>query len=260
MPRFSRPPGPAQPRLTLLNFLFPYLSQSPILSPRFASPHRDPISSHLNLDPCRKRHPPSLRIDPHRIPQPTNLKQAPGRQLLSRPHHALRLELAQCRPDARVGRRQARKRKDHDPKAHLPRLLGRNHRRRAILHHVEQQWPGGQLLGALGRHLLAREALEQADIGADGPRGLQALHALVVAEGLQGVGAGDQDDVRVQAVLGGLGGADALVELVARDDLLAGQVAAALVLDLVFDVKAGDAGADVLGDGVGDHDGAWWRS
>lgn len=126
-----------------------------------------------------------------------------------------------------------------------------------ILHHVQQQRPGRELLDRARGLLLGAEALEEADVGAEGARGVQAGDAFVVAELLEGVGAGDEDDVRVGAVDGGAGGADAGEVGVVGDDFFAGQVAAAFGEDLVFDVEAGDVGADVLLDGERDGVGAF---
>ncbi len=81
------------------------------------------------------------------------------------------------------------------------------------------------------------------------------MDAFVVAELLVRIRAGDEDDVRAGAVIGGLGGANARKEDLGVDDLFALQVASALVLHLVFDVEACNAHTDVLVHGVGDHDG-----
>ena len=63
---------------------------------------------------------------------------------------------------------------------------------------------------------------------------------------LVGVGAGDKDDVGAGAVFGGFGGADAGEVDVEADDFFPGEVTATFGEDLVFDVEAGDVGADVL--------------
>src|SRR5690606_39708455 len=103
------------------------------------------------------------------------------------------------------------------------------HRR---LHRLNEALVGGQVVGGLGEDAVGA--------GFDAAYGAldRRLHAL---DG-DGVGAGDQEEVRVGFGIGG--GLDAVDHLVGGDDLLAGAVAAALGADLVLDVAGGGAGLD----------------
>ncbi|KAL8933302.1 MAG: hypothetical protein Q9216_006428, partial [Gyalolechia sp. 2 TL-2023] len=156
-----------------------------------------------------------------------------------------------------IRRREARKRKNHDPKPHLPGFIHRDERAVAIFHDVEQQGPGREFPDRARGFVLGLEALEEADVGAPVAGGLEPGDALLEAELLVGVGAGDELDVGLGGVDGGAGGADAREEDVVRDDFFAREVAAAFGEELVFDVEGGDVGADVLVDGLVDGDGAW---
>ena len=88
-------------------------------------------------------------------------------------------------------------------------------------------------------------------------RGAQARECLVVAMGRQRVGPRDDDDVGVRGGAGGGGGADPCQEFGGEDELLVGEVAAALLLDLVLDMEGGYAGADVLCNGSVDVGRTW---
>lgn len=95
-------------------------------------------------------------------------------------------------------------------------------------------------------HLLERgHALQEGDVGASRDGGAQPADCLVVAEPLQRVGPGDDDDVVVEPPARGRRRPDPRHEGVGVHELLAQQVAAALGRGLVLDVEAGHAGEDV---------------
>ena len=158
--------------------------------------------------------------------------------------------------DGGVGGGDAREREDHGSIAHFLRLVGRDERTDAVFDAVEAERPGREVADGLRRLRFGRAAFEDAHVGADVPGAAEALDARVVAAGLQGVGAGDDDDVGAELRGGEPAGFDALEVGFSVDDFLALQVAAALLEDLVFDVEAGDAGEVVLLDGFGDDHGA----
>ena len=88
---------------------------------------------------------------------------------------------------------------------------------------------------------------------------MQACDGGVEAEGGEGVGAGDDDDVAAGGLLlaGVDGGADAREVGLFGDKLFVGEVAAAFVDDLVLEVEGGDAGGHVLGYGAAYLEWAW---
>ncbi len=125
---------------------------------------------------------------------------------------------------------------DSHAEAHLPRIAQADLRRPAAGHDVEQARAvhqarhGGHLLQGLRRfHERHVRASRQRQVGAG--------HGLVQAGHRAGIGACDDHEVR--GTPGGDGGGDLGHELVARDDLLAVEVAATLGRDLVFDVQRG---------------------
>jgi hypothetical protein len=73
---------------------------------------------------------------------------------------------------------------------------------------------------------------------------------------LEGISSRDEDDIRVQAILGQLGRANTGEVLFSAHHLLAGKVATAFVLDLVLDVEPSHASLDVLLNGLGHHQGS----
>ena len=91
-------------------------------------------------------------------------------------------------------------------------------------------------------------------VGAGFDAGGRAVEGGVEAFGGEGVGAGHDDEGGVGA--GVDGGLDAVDHLFGGNDLLVGAVAAALGLDLVFDVAAGGSGLDEGADGAGEIEGA----
>ena len=127
----------------------------------------------------------------------------------------------------------------------------------SILDNVEEERPGCEFLDCLRGLLFAFEAFEQAYVGPEGAGGVQACDALFVAELLQRVCAGDEDDVGACVVDCGSGGADAGEVDVRGDDFLSGEMTAAFGEDLVFDVEAGDVGSDVLLDCQGNRVGPY---
>jgi hypothetical protein len=103
---------------------------------------------------------------------------------------------------------------------------------------------GGQVVGGFGK-----DAVGAGFHALDGAlnRGVHAVH-------LDGVGAGDQEEVRVGLGIGG--GLDTVHHLFGGHDFLAGTMAAALGAHLVFDVAGGGAGLDQALDGALDVEGA----
>lgn len=118
--------------------------------------------------------------------------------------------------------------------------------------HVEEAGGRGEVADAVAHLVGRRHAFEEQDVGAGVAGEAEAGEGLVVAEGLEGVGAGDEDDVVAGRGAGGGGGADAGREGGRVDELLAQEVAAALGGGLVFYVEGGDAGLDVALDLFGE--------
>ncbi len=202
------------------------------------------------LDTALEVIPSGFLVNPHAIAEPAHLKDTSGRDAASLdPGHAFPFQLLVRALDRPVSGSEPREGEDDDPEAHFARFVHGDERAVAVLDDVEEQGPRRELFDCLRRLLFAAEAFEQADVGAEGAGGVQAGDALFVAELLEGVGAGDEDDVGARVVDGGSGGADAGEVDVGGDDFLAGEVAAAFGEDLVFEVEAGDVGADVLLDG-----------
>ncbi len=114
----------------------------------------------------------------------------------------------------------------------------------------------GDVLDNLGSLLARGQALEEGNVRAGLVRALEAGNGLVVAVGLQRVGAGNDDNVAVYLLPGTDGGPDPAEEDVLVHDLLACEVPASLGLHLVLDVQAGDSRLGVLLDRARDHDGA----
>ncbi len=106
----------------------------------------------------------------------------------------------------------------------------------------------GAVLGKLG------DGFGEDHVGARFYTGCSAIKGGVEAFGGKGVGAGHDDEVGVGA--GVDGGLDAVGHLFGGDDLFVGAVAAALGLDLVFDVAAGGSGLDERADGAGEVEGS----
>ncbi len=137
------------------------------------------------------------------------------------------------------------------------------HRRLAARHHVEQARPLDQLRHRLDLGLRLRR-LEKSHVGAGGERRVHPRHRLLEADHGAGIGASDQQEVRVG--LCRRGGADLCQIVFKRDHRLVVEVPALLGKPLVLDVqpchpaplvfahRAGDVElVAVAGIGVGDH-------
>lgn len=99
-----------------------------------------------------------------------------------------------------------------------------------------------QLLDALRHLLLARHALEEAHVRASLDGLLETVDRRVEPKALERVRAGNNHNVAAGTLAGGDGRADAREERRVLDQLLAPQVSAALLHDLVLEVECGDAG------------------
>ena len=106
----------------------------------------------------------------------------------------------------------------------------------------------GAILGKLG------DGFGEDHVGACLHAGSSTVEGSVEAFGGEGVGAGHDDEGGIGA--GVDGGLDAVGHFVGGDDLFVGAMAAALGLDLVFDVAAGGSGLDEGADGAGEVEGA----
>jgi hypothetical protein len=96
--------------------------------------------------------------------------------------------------------------------------------------------------------LFRLDALNEAHISANVGSEFQSCHGLLHAKDLSGVCASDDNKVRSSwdGIAGYDGSTDAGEELFARHNLLAHQVAAALGLDLIFNMASGNPGPGVL--------------
>ena len=185
--------------------------------------------------------------------QPTDLKHLPD------PHLRLGLPPPFLEPLQRIPHPQHRRLKrnrgeDHQPKAHLPRLVRAHIRRDATAHHVQQTRGRPHALDHLPRFRLARHRLGKHGVDATLDRGPEPLVRLVKPERLPSVRPRDDQDVQTVALARLHGGAELRAEHLAAHQLLAEQVAAAFLLHLVLDVQRRDACGSVPAHRAGYHD------
>lgn len=162
-----------------------------------------------------------ILINADGVVQTAHLKEANGGKVLRGVDNSLVLEESQGFLDCSVCRGDACEGEDHDSEPHGSSLIHRDGRASAVLDTVEKKRPAREVLDGLGGLLLGLEAFEETDVGTETASGAKTLDALLVTERLQGVGAGNEDKVRLEADAGGVGSSDAGVVLVARDHRLA---------------------------------------
>ncbi|MNQ91315.1 hypothetical protein D3C85_1066880 [compost metagenome] len=152
-----------------------------------------------------------------------------------------------------VGGAEGRQRVELDGHADRGQLVAGEQRGGAELGDIGQDWHvqcvdealvGRQVVGCLGED----------GVSAGFDVALAALDGSIDAFGLDGVGTGNEEEVRVGLGVGG--SLHAIGHLLGGDDFLARTVAAALGADLVLDMGGGSAGLDQVLDGALDIEGA----